>query len=66
MTGTVKIKGMSCNHCVNSVTKAMNEVQGVSNVNLDLDNGQATFDHDGSVDMQSVHEKIEKAGYEIG
>jgi copper chaperone len=66
MTNTVKIKGMSCNHCVNAVAKAMKEIQGVSNVNVDLDGGQATFDHDGSVDMQYVHEIIEKAGYEVG
>lgn len=66
MTSVVKIKGMSCNHCVMAVTKALNGLQGVSDVNVDLENGQATLEHDPSVSLKSVHEQIEKAGYEVG
>ncbi len=66
MTSVVKIKGMSCNHCVMAVTKALNGLQGVSDVNVDLENGQATVEHDPSVSLNSVHEQIKKAGYEVG
>lgn len=66
MTSTVKIKGMSCNHCVMAVTKALNEMQGITNVQVDLEKAQATFDYDETVDMNTVHQKIEKTGYEIG
>lgn len=66
MTGTVKIKGMSCSHCVMAVTKALNEIRGVTDVNVDLDKGEATFERDESVNMQQVEQRIEKAGYEIG
>ncbi len=63
---TIKIKGMSCNHCVMAVTKALNSVEGVSNVNVSLEKGEATFDENGRVDMAAVRKSIEKAGYEVG
>ncbi len=66
MKETVKIKGMSCKHCVMAVTTALNEVEGVSDVQVDLARGEATFESQGAVDMQEVTKKIEKAGYEIG
>lgn len=40
---TIKIKGMSCNHCVMAVTKAMEEVGTVKNVKVDLKKGEATL-----------------------
>ncbi|MDY6879302.1 MAG: cation transporter [Thermodesulfobacteriota bacterium] len=56
---------MSCNHCVMAVTKALNEVEGISNAKVDLEKAEATFDEAGSVDMDIVKEKIQKAGYEV-
>jgi copper chaperone len=66
MSDTVKIKGMSCNHCVMAVTKTLNGIQGVTNVNVDLAKGEATFDREESVDRKLVEQSIVKAGYEIG
>ena len=34
---TVKIKGMTCNHCVMAVTKALNEIDGIKDVKVDLE-----------------------------
>ena len=63
---TIKIKGMSCNHCVMATTKALNEIDGISNVRVNLDKGEASFaDETHAVDMTKVKEKIEKAGFEI-
>lgn len=63
---TIKIKGMSCNHCVMSVTKALNEIDGIKNVKVDLNKGEASFDEVKPVSMDTVRECIEKAGYEVG
>jgi copper chaperone len=62
---TIKIKGMTCNHCVMAVTKALEEIGGVKNVRVDLKKGEATFDEAGPVDMNTIREKIKKAGYEL-
>lgn len=66
MKKTVKINGMSCNHCVMAVTNALNEVQGLSEVQVDLASGEATFEAKETVDMKEVAKQIEKAGYELG
>lgn len=60
----IKIKGMSCNHCVMAVTKALEEIGAIKNVKVDLKKGEATFDEAGPVDMDTIREKIKKAGYE--
>ena len=60
---TVKIKGMSCQHCVASTTKALEGVAGVSNVQVDLDKGEARYE--GNVDSKTIKEAIEKIGFEV-
>lgn len=63
---TIKIKGMSCNHCVMAVTKALNGIEGIKDVKVDLEKGEATFDEARPVDMAIISEQIEKAGYGVG
>ena len=63
---TIKIKGMSCNHCVMAVTKALNGIEGIKDVKVDLEKGEATFDETKPVDMEIISEQIERAGYEVG
>lgn len=62
---TIKIKGMSCNHCVMAVQKALNAIEGVRNVNVDLQKGEATFDETTPVDMNTLREAVTKAGYQV-
>lgn len=63
---TIKVKGMSCNHCVMAVTKALNAVDGVADVRVSLDAGEAYFEEQSPVNMDAVKEKIKKAGFEVG
>lgn len=60
---TVKIKGMSCQHCVASVTKALTALEGISNVKVDLQKGTATFN--GTADRKTLQQAIEKIGFEL-
>jgi len=62
---TIKIKGMSCNHCVMAVTKTLSKIEGIKDVTVDLKKGEATFDEVKPVDMAVVKEQIRKAGYEV-
>jgi len=62
---TIKIKGMSCNHCVMAVTKVLRDIDGIRNVNVDLKNGEAAFDEVDPIDMETIKERIRKAGYEV-
>ena len=64
---SVKIKGMSCQHCVMAVTKALSALDGIKNVQVDLKTGTATYDEvkpiDGDIlkDMKAIVTKADKA-----
>jgi len=62
---TIKIKGMSCQHCAMAVTKALSELEGARNVTVDLARGEAHYDEATPVDLDMVKERITKAGYEV-
>jgi copper chaperone len=66
MNTTINVKGMSCNHCVMAVKKALTALEGVTEAQVDLQKGQATFTHDSPVDMGVVRGCLERAGYEVG
>jgi copper chaperone len=61
----IKIKGMSCNHCVAAVTKALNGIEGIQEVKVDLSKGEATFEEVRPVAMDIVRDAVKKAGYEV-
>jgi len=62
---TVKIKGMSCKHCVAAVTKALNEIEGVSDVSVNLEKGEVSFVESAPVDEFTIKEAVKRAGYEV-
>ena len=66
MTSTIKIKGMSCQHCVMAVTNALKEVPGLDKVNVNLELGSATFEHEQPIDMNVIKSAVEREGYQIG
>jgi copper chaperone len=63
---TLKIKGMSCQHCVRAVSKVLDEIEGIEDVNIDLGRGEATFTEVKPVDQDLLRERLRKAGYELG
>ena len=65
MEKTLKIKGMMCQHCVAHVTKALQSVEGVESVEVNLKKGVATVTLGGVVDDASLRSVVEEAGYEV-
>lgn len=64
MKKTMTVEGMSCNHCVMAVTKALKELKGVSNVDVDLDSKKVEVIGENLVD-EKLKEAIEEAGYDV-
>ncbi|MGD0022464.1 MAG: copper ion binding protein [Smithellaceae bacterium] len=62
---SIKIKGMTCQHCVMAVTKALGALEGIKNVQVDLKSGVATYEEVEPVDSQKIAAAIKKAGYEV-
>ena len=60
----LKVKGMSCQHCVMSVTKALSQLEGIKNIQVDLAKGEVRFDNTKSVALDQIGKAIKEAGYE--
>jgi copper ion binding protein len=61
----LKVKGMSCQHCVMSVTKALSQLDGIKNVQVDLAKGEVRFDNIKAVASDKIEKAIVDAGYEV-
>jgi len=61
----IKIQGMSCQHCVASVKKALETVAGLSEVRVDLEKGEASFSRADSTPMDAAKKAVEEAGYTV-
>lgn len=62
---TIKIKGMSCQHCVKSVTNALQEIDGMSDVKVDLTKGEATYSQKTPVSLQTIKNAVSGIGFEV-
>jgi copper chaperone CopZ len=48
-----------------AVTKALNSIEGITEVRVDLDKGEATFTEENPVDRTLIRERIAKAGFDV-
>lgn len=65
-TLVLKIGGMTCNHCKMKVEKALRTMDGVENVQVDLNTGQATVSFDSAkLRAEDLRTVVSEAGYEI-
>lgn len=62
---TIKIKGMTCQHCVMAVTKALVGIDGIRDVQVDLPKGEASYTEEKPVDPALIRERIAKAGFKV-
>jgi uncharacterized membrane protein YraQ (UPF0718 family)/copper chaperone CopZ len=61
---TMNVKGMTCNHCKQSVENAALGVRGVESVDVDLGKGKLTLEGK-DIDLEKIRKNIRSAGYEI-
>jgi copper chaperone len=59
------VTGMTCAHCVSSVTEEVQEIPGVENVEVVLESGALTVTSSQSLDDDAVRAAVEEAGYRV-
>ena len=64
-TATYTVVGMTCGHCVSSVTEEVAQVPGVTAVDVDLASGGLTVTSEAPVEETAVRAAVEEAGYEV-
>lgn len=65
ITKDYSVQGMTCQHCVASVTEEVGGLAGVSNVVVDLASGRVTVTSDQPLDQGTVAVAVKEAGYEL-
>lgn len=61
---TLDIEGMSCQHCIMRVKKAIDALNGILSSEVTLGKAVVKFD-DSSIKEQDIRSAIERAGYKI-
>ncbi|QIK74773.1 heavy-metal-associated domain-containing protein [Nocardioides piscis] len=64
-TATYTVTGMTCGHCVSSVTEEVQEIPGVESVEVDLPTGAVTVTSAEPLDDAAVKAAVEEAGYQL-
>ncbi|PKB30313.1 heavy-metal-associated domain-containing protein [Pseudonocardia alni] len=64
-TASYTVTGMTCQHCVASVTEEIGEISGVTDVAVDLPAGAVTVTSDGEVSPDAVRDAVHEAGYQL-
>ena len=65
-TTTVNVSGMTCGHCVSSVTEELTDIPGVQNVSINLNAGgvsEVTITSTLTLDPAEIGEAVAEAGY---
>jgi copper chaperone len=63
-TSNYTVVGMTCEHCVSSVTEEVSEVPGITDVDVDLATGRLTVIGT-DIDDATVQAAVEEAGYQL-
>ncbi|MFE4519032.1 heavy-metal-associated domain-containing protein [Kitasatospora sp. NPDC056783] len=64
-TSVFQVKGMTCGHCVSSVTAELKKLDGVDDVAVDLATGQVTVGSTRALADSDVAAAIDEAGYDL-
>jgi copper chaperone len=64
-TSTYEVTGMTCEHCVASVTEEVAEIPGVTDVAVDLASGGLRISSTQPIPDETVRGAVEEAGYRL-
>ncbi|MBP1780573.1 MULTISPECIES: heavy-metal-associated domain-containing protein [Micromonospora] len=65
MESTYQVSGMTCGHCVNSVSTELSALPGVTGVQVDLATGRVTVTSQNPLDTDAVRAAVDEAGYDL-
>jgi uncharacterized protein len=63
-TVVLKVSGMTCSHCVNTVARTLRAISGVDSARVDLERGEAVISGEG-LDRNVLAQAVQNLGYEV-
>lgn len=64
-TTVVTVTGMTCNHCAMSVREEIEEIPGVTGVQVDVDSGRVEITSTADLDDAAIAAAVTEAGYQV-
>lgn len=65
MTKVLNVSGMSCDHCKKAVIKALEAIDGVNKVTVDLQTGKVTVECSTNIASRILADAVVNAGYAV-
>ncbi len=65
MVKTIYIEGMQCNHCKMTVEKALGELEGITKVEVSLEDKKAVIEIQKEIEDRKIKEAISNVGFEV-
>ena len=63
---TIKVEGMTCQHCVQIITDGLSNITGLNTVNVDLINKEVSVEfNENETELQKIFDKIIEVGFEL-
>lgn len=64
-TAVYTVSGMTCGHCVTSVTEEVGAIEGVQKVDVVLETGAVTVTSAAPLSVEAVKAAVDEAGYTL-
>ncbi len=64
MQTILKVDGMACSHCENTIKKALFSLSGVTNVEINLSEKTVKVEYD-NIEIETIKNEIEEQGYDV-
>ena len=63
----LKVEGMTCQHCVETITEALGTIFGTNKVTVNLSKKEVQIDYnEGETNLKQISDKIVEMGFELG
>ncbi len=62
---TFRVEGMTCEHCVMTIKRALSAIEGVSRVDVSLSTGTVKVELDRDVPFEDLKRAVEEWGYRV-
>ena len=63
---SLKVEGMTCQHCVQTITDALEKIAGINKVAVYIDKKEVQVDYnDEKTNLQEISDKIFEVGFEL-
>ncbi len=63
---TISVDGMSCDHCANKVKNALESINGISKVKVNLNKKEVVIYYKENINIEKIETTINDLGYKFG